>query len=260
MRYLTSGISMITVDEILDYSDCSMKYYYKYVDKDLKGKYVNISEKYDKDIKTTLYSFFINRKLKNEYKLNVLKKSWGSNWIGSKTDKELIFETESIGSKYKKYNKKGIKTIFDVYDFFKDQDIEIIAVNEPYMVKHGMIEIKGKWDLIVRHKERDEVIIFDFRTRRVNKTNIKFNVRSTTNALAFQKHFDRREDKLVFYDLNKVRTYTISRDQKDILLFENVVTNVVKAIRNDIYFAKPDEKCETCQYKNYCFNSINRIR
>lgn len=236
-----------------------MKYYYKYIHEELKGKFVNISEKYDKDIKTTLYSFFINRKLKNEYKLNVLKKSWGSHWIGTKSEKELIFETTGSKTKFEQYKNKGIETIFDVYEFFKGQDIEIIAINEPYMITHNKIEIKGKWDLIIRHKKNDDIIIFDFRTGRVNKTEIKYNIKSTTNAMAFLKHFDRREDKLIYYDLNKVRTYTITRDDKDIKLLKNVVTNVVKGIENKIFFAKPDERCEICQYKNYCFNSIKRV-
>ncbi|OQY06310.1 MAG: hypothetical protein B6I28_06510 [Fusobacteriia bacterium 4572_132] len=255
MKYLNNGTRIIEINEMLDYSECSMKYYYKYINEETKGKYADISEKYDKDIKTTLYSFFINRKLKNEYKLNVLKKSWGSNWIGSKTNKELVFETSGRNSKTEFYRQKGINTIYDVYNYFKDKDIEIIAINEPYKIKIGLVEVKGKWDLIVRSIVSDNVIIFDFRTDKINEFDIKYNIKTTAGALAFEKQFGRKADKLIYYDLNKVSLFIVTRDDLDIKLYKQATKNIVKAIESGIFYVKPNEKCKLCQYKNYCFNS-----
>ena len=80
----------ITIDEVVTYAFCPMRYYYTYR-ATLTQRQITSTIYYDEIVHKMIYSFFSLLQNHEEPRLNSLKRAWGKDWINKKTSSDVLF-------------------------------------------------------------------------------------------------------------------------------------------------------------------------
>lgn len=253
----------IDIREVIDYCRCPMYYKFKYQSDDIKTQTINVLEKYEVDIHRTLYSFFSLVQNGEPVGLINLKRTWGSLWIGSKSAGEVLYaDPASWRDTHNEKRKKGITTIVNFYDRFKDKIGFPIAVNKRYrvLINKG-VYLTGAFEVIreVSNKDKSIIEIIDFKVddKQHNKLNIDKDLEITAASYAFRKTFNTVEDRILHYGLDKNKVNYTNRNEEDYKMLAHTVKCVAISIHNKLFYACPDSKCYSCTYKPVCINSLN---
>lgn len=248
---------ILTIDEIVTYQHCPMKYYYKYVFNKFEQKYINIHEKFYNDVKKTLYSMFTIHKMNKTFSLAKFKKIWGANFIGNRTNEQLIFSDTSQTQK-NKFNKEGVDILLNIYENFSDRNFDVMLVNTDYnySITENLI-IKGKWDLVIKNNAGANIML-DFNNNYNHELEIRKNVKTTLDYYSFKELFKVTELKLKYFDLNKNKTIPIIKTKNDHYMMRKTIIEIARAIKLKIFYPnQTSNRCNDCQFKTICNEKAN---
>ena len=252
----------LTIKQVVDYCHCPMYYKFKYEHPDLKTETINVLEKYDSDIHKTVYSFFGSIQNFEEPSLGALKRAFGKLWIGNRSAGQMLYsEPTSWRDTHNERRKRGINTLVGIYDNFKDNPGFPVVVNKEYQIQiHEDLTLTGTWEVIreVEIKGTKEIQIIDFKVQDKihNRIHVDKDLEISAASLAFQEAFEMKEDRILYYGLEKNKVHNTSRGERDHEVLKHTVTSVAKAIDQRLFYAAPGDKCYSCMYKGVCSNSL----
>lgn len=249
----------IDISEIIDYCFCPMLYKFRYKDTHLKTKYINTIEKYDVDMHKVVYSFFSLIQAKEPVSIEMLKRTWGSLWLGNKTKHEIAFsEPSTWRDTHNEKRKDGLKAILKFFDKFSLKPGWPIAVNKKYEVEIAKnLILTGTWEVIREVDGHIEIIDFKVDDKLHNKISIEKDLSVTAASYAFRKSFGTKEDALSYYGLSKGKKHNTGRTTDDYKMLVHTVKCVAIAVKNNLFYACPDSKCFSCPYKHMCNSNLN---
>lgn len=253
----------IDIKEVIDYCQCPMLYKLKYCSPELKTKYINILEKYDHDIHKTIYSFFASIQENRSTSIGVLTHIWGKLWIGNKSMHDIIYaDTTSWRDTQNERRKKGISTILNIFNMYKNSPGLPLVINKQYKVPiTKSINLTGTWE-IIRETQSDNTKVIEIIDYRVddkfhNKINLHHDLEMSAASYAFREIFITNEDRIIYYGLEKNKIQHTSRDKDDYEILKHTVKCVATAIHNKLFYACPDSRCYSCSYKGVCNDNFS---
>lgn len=253
---------ILDIKEVIDYCHCPMLYKFKYENVDLKTPTISVLEKYDHDIHKTAYALFTLSQVHGKVPLSGLKSVWGGLWIGTKTPTEILYaDPSSWRDRHNEKRKRGIDVVINIYNRFSDNPGFPIAVNKPYSLQISKdLTLTGTWE-VIREVDRNgkqyiELIDFKIDDKLHNKIHVDKDLEVTAASYAFFKTFQSREDRILYYGLEKDKVHITSRTEDDFKVLIHTVKCVASAIRNRLFYACPDDKCYSCSYRPICLKEL----
>jgi hypothetical protein len=236
-----------------------MYYKFKYELPELKSDVINVLEKYDRDMHKTIYSFFAAVQNHEMVSLGAMKRTFGTLWIGNKDSASMLYaEPSSWRDTHNERRKRGINTVINVFNAFKDNPGFPIVINKPYSIKlSNTITLTGTWEIVREVDNKIQLIDFKVEDKLHNRIHIDKDIEITAACMAFDKIFDTKIDSVVYYGLDKNKAHVTNRNEDDFKVLTHTVTCVAKAIHNKLFYACPSNKCYSCMYKSVCSKSLN---
>lgn len=253
---------IISIDEIIDYTFCPIKYLLKYKYKNIKTQYVDLIEKYDRDIHKVIYYSFSKVQDGSVMRIEDIKTAWGRHWIKDKRKHNIVFiDTLFNKDTYNERRKKGYESLLNFHKKFSCDPYLPILIDYPYELKiNDDLTITGNIEL-VRKIENDILQLCVFKTdeHTHNKPNNNYDLRLMASSLALS-HIVENKIEIMTYHVDKASSRKhIIKESKDIFLAS--VKQICKAIKNKIFYISPSTKCNSCIYKDICsdYKIINNI-
>lgn len=244
----------LDIQEILTFSECPMKHYFKYIEQD--NRY-NIDDKYLQDILGIVYTLF-NMIQDGNVSIKPLKAIWGRKWINKKSKDEFIYEIpKSWRDSYGAYKKKGIQSIVFLFEEFSGAGYRPLIINQPYSFKlSNDLTITGKFHIVAEKDDKIELMLFrSFKL--IDRLYLKNDYEATMLSLVFRQKFKQEEShvSLNCFERKKIINEVKTNDQ-----IKTVIKDIHKihtAIKNELYYRSVNESCYYCPYKNECVNTFD---
>jgi len=262
MVFVQAGNShiKISIEEVMDYNYCPMYYKIKHDNPGME----NMSEAYDRILKSCFNSYLNQLKGNNVVDLGYLTKLWGKYWIKDKSMVKLMTTPSSnTRDTYDLLRKNGIDSIISFHELIKIGEQFPILINKGYEVDITKeITLTGKWDYIREFKLDRENSVFQI-IKFVHKKDkfqtlmqMRHDIELTAASYAFDKMFTAQNVQVVYANIYKKRMIPSYRDESDTELLKQTITNTVKCINNKIFTICPDVRCYHCTYRNQCEEKI----
>jgi len=254
---------IIDIKEVLDYCYCPMLYKFNNENADFKNKNINLREKYNKDIHSCAYAFFALIQNEDVVSLSGIKRTWGTLWIGDKSATDIVYAAPLILKDSESgLRKKGIATVINIYNKFKDNPGLPIMINKKYIIDIGDgLRLTGSFEIVREVEVNGEKIIelIDFKTedKTRNTTYVNNDLEITSSSLAYETLFEEKLDRVIFYGLDKNKMVVTKRNEEDYNMLKHTVKMVSICIKNNIFYVAPGTKCFDCIYKKKCIDSLN---
>lgn len=149
----------------------------------------------------------------------------------------------------------GMSYLTAMYEYFKQNKINVIDVDTSYFLKIGNVELTGcMGGPIVGPdiKTPKEILYLDFGSKRQSQMTLDMKLKYSLDALAYKVSLQRDLNGMrIFYAKNKVISVT-TRNKHDFNRIITTVSNVGKAIENNIYFPRENVLCDNCPANKYC--------
>ena len=257
-------MTVLSIDEIVDYSVCPMLHYFKHVDKKSDCK-IDMLDKYKQDLlKVVRYSFYMIQQGET-LQTHSLSNMWGKLWIKDKRRSSIVF-SESTASRdlYNDKRVKGIEGLLKFRDFLLKSPGYPIVVDKEYKVKiDDDLYITGRFQAIREIENKDgekEIQVCMFSPMGTNsRINNTYNLRFHCDALALEQYVqeDLKLSYLMFYIEKGKHSTKKYMDNKSMFL-HNVKT-ISKLIKDGVYYMTSSESCDKCLYKGICLSKSNSI-
>lgn len=254
----------IDVQEVVDYCYCPMFYYLRYLEPDVKDETVSVAEKYNRDLHRTIYAFYSMIQNHAPARIETLKRSWGTMWIGKRGTEEFVVSTAgSWRDTHNERRKRGIQAIVKFYDNFKGKEGFPLAINTPYTIQiNEDLQLTGVWELIreveVEPGKREiQLLAFTVDDKTHNTMRADKDLGLSAASLAFREAFNRKEDACLIYGMEKGKFQRVTRDQNEYALLKYTVDCVAKNIEDRRFPVCPGEQCYSCLYRNKCKKLLN---
>lgn len=251
----------IDISEILDYNYCPVYYKLKHTDTGSE----NLSEAYDRILKSCFYSYINSLKNNSNVDLGYLTKLWGSRWIKNKSlIKLMIAPSASMRDRYDMLRKTGIDSLFSFHNLMKAGNQYPVLINTKYCVPISKtIELTGNIEYLREITDdkgaRFQIIKFQHNKDRFQTImQMRYDLELTAAACAFEYMFTSKEYEVVYANIYKEKMVPSHRDDKDFNILKQTIINTVKCITNNIYTISPDTKCFHCTYRNQCESYIKK--
>ena len=250
----------VNLQEIIDYAKCPMYYYFKYKVPELKTDKINTIEKYDKDIHSVVYYAFSRIQEGKDIEIKDIKASWGRAWIKDKRKSNIIFgENLMTKDTYNERRRKGLDSLLNFQSEFNINPGFPIAINQEYklQVSKNLI-IKNNFEVIRTiddvYGKRTEIMTFKTDEHTNNKIVKEFDLRLLANGIAAKELLNLNDINHTMYHIDKSSKVTYTNQELNTDFFYYSVTNIFKAMYNNLYYMNSDNTCYTCIYKDICSN------
>lgn len=228
----------ISFEDLMLYKKCPVKY-------DMKTcGYATNSKTYN-DYLHDLYNFTIAGIFYHgEKAVSLAEKYWEDIY---RKNQDIITEKQWLA---------GISCLINIYDYFLYSDMKIIAVNHPYVIEFPEYNtaLTGNIPMIANEGNNKQHIIIDpsfsskMKTDRDLERELKYSIYSkavrdsyNSTAIIINRNFHLNQE-------NK----PIIRNEIHYTRLATVVTNVCRAIENDIYVPNDDYACNSCKLCGIC--------
>jgi len=260
-------IREISVDEILTYLHCPMKYRFKYVEK-LEEK-EEISAAFKKAVHQSIYYFYFNLLSGKMPTLQNMKNKWASLWKEKQNQAEdtvsfLLQERKSLlgkkgGKTESRYSVQGMELLYNFYRSYQDNPGVPIAINHPYRVPINNMVITGNFELIreiVDNETRTRFIdIVDFKTTsetQIDTFLIKHDLYASVASYAFRNLFHAKEDRYIYSFLRSGREFAVRKQEEDFNRMKAIIIGVTDGMKNKYYYPRQGIQCKTCPFRTMC--------
>jgi len=247
----------LTMDELLTYISCPMRYALKYNAKfDPKG--IPEQEEFKQALHTCIYYFWCKIMNENSITNGDLNSKWESLWFGKKNISREDIMYDGV-NKEVKLGYQGFGYIQSFFNRMQHDPGVPICVAKDFDVPIGDHIIKGTFELIKETKENGrriiEIVDYKISPSMPDKDRIERDIPLTIQSYAFRKLFQAKEQKLTYYYLNHNDSISAHRMMHDYNRVTYIVNSVAKSIEDNIYFPREIHNylCrDQCAYKTYC--------
>lgn len=251
----------IDIQEVLDYNYCPV--YYRLVHEN-PGE--NLSEAYDKLLRSCFYSYINLLKNNSSVDIGYLTKLWGKHWIKDKSMiKFMTTPSASMRDRHDVLRKSGIDSLISFHNLIKKDSQYPILINKGYSINiTNNIILTGKWEYIREIQDENnnsifQIIKFQHRKDKFQTLmQMRYDLELTAAAYAFESMFTAPEYQVVYANIYKEKMVPSFRSEQDFNILKQTVINTVKCINNNIYTISPDTRCFHCTYRNQCENYIKK--
>ena len=250
----------IDIKDIVIYSNCPM--YYKFFNNgELKYKVISTCELFDTEIHEAIYSYLNLFQDSKTASLRHLNKAFATRWIGSnKTIEDILYvEPSSWRDTYDQKRKRGLASLHKFHNLISQEPFFPIAINKKYKVNicknlylTGTIEF-------VREINSKIIELMDFKVddKLHNKVYVEKDLEITAACYAFKQLYNKDIDTICFYGLDKGKSYTTYRSDKDYKLLKLIAVKIFTCIKNNVFYPRIGDNCSSCLYKSICLDNLN---
>lgn len=245
----------LSIDEIVDYKDCSQMYKFRHLDMLPERK--TIKDHFKDCLKQTIAFYYYCMIDKKEKSLDNIFSRWESVWFDSDTDENFTEEEIREGSN------KAVELLRNFYEYNKAEKVFPVAVDFKYeTIFEGSpnIHVTGAIDLIKivddKSKDRQTDIVFFTQSRVIpddfySSVDLKY----TMSSYAFRDSFKTKENNIVVCNIGKKKTTYVRKTGSDFERARKIVYNIANGIENRIFFPSDNPiTCNKCKYKVFCMN------
>lgn len=228
----------ISFDDLMLYKKCPVKY-------DMKTcGYITNNKTYN-DYLHDLYNYTVAAIYYHKEKaIPPVEKFWEDTY---RNNQDIISEKQWLA---------GVKYFCNIYDYFLFSDMKIIAVNHPYVIEFPEynVALSGNIPMIANEGNKKQHIIIDpsfsskMKTDRDLERELKYSIYSkairdsyNSTAIIINRNFNLCQE-------NK----PVIRNEIHYTRLATVVSNVAKAIENEIYIPNDDYACNNCKLCGIC--------
>lgn len=254
----------INIQEIIDYSKCPMYHFHKYKAKSF-SPYIDANEKYDSEMHKVLYGVFNRFKTTYSMTLNHIMTLWGKFWIKDKRRANLLLSDTNNKDIYADKRRKGINSLSQFYKKFENFNDKIILCDYNYSIELlPNITLEGTIELLSEKEDSLSLYTFKVDDHTYNKSNKEYEYKLIAASIASRDLVSKKDItfKLYHIDKGKLSSFTDFRIIEED--FKTSVNNIAFLIKNKVYYMVPDDRCNTCIYRDSCSKKenfkIKRIR
>lgn len=245
----------LSIDEIVDYKDCSQMYKFRHVDMLPERK--TVKDHFRECLRQTISFYYYCMIDKKERSLDNLFSRWESVWFAKDADENFTEDEIREGSN------RAVELIRNFYEYNKKEKVFPVAVDFKYETIFGgdqNLHVTGMIDLIKvvndKSRKRETDIVFFTQSRTTPDdffTNV--DIRYTMASHAFRESFKTRESNVIACNIGKKKSAYIKKSGGDFDRARKIIYNIANGMENRIFF--PSENpltCSRCKYKVFCMN------
>lgn len=243
----------LSKSQISLYLECSLKYRFQYLD-ELPKPFKSSGLVFGSCIHSSIEWLHKQRMKGNSISFEKLSRVLKADWHSQKVETDIFYkdgETEDL------LLLKG-KEILSLY--YNEPVEKAIAAEYPFevpLVNNGEqldIPLQGIIDLI---EADDGIVEFKTGARAMDGQSVNNNLQLTIYAYAYQMLFKKKPKTLKIVNFIKNKTPKMEiietrREQKDFQRLFYLAKEILKGIRDRIFFPRHSFLCKDCEYADYC--------
>ena len=255
----------ISHSQINQYMLCPLKFYFQYV-QGIQPDYVPSALVFGSVIHDVLATFYMSILSTHEIpRKEELTESFAIYWdMRRKRDDEVKFKAKES---WDKLLDLGTKMMEAYYHWMSEQGMpkheDIIAVEQPFQVSIGDMDLVGVVDLILRDS-RDENLFHLIDHKTAARKYDDFKIASDAQMTCYKFLLDSsgylpdgaqmtlNYDVLLKTKEPKVERYSTVRDEKAISRFLKIARSILHAIDEQVFYPIPSWVCGDCPFRGLC--------
>ncbi len=246
----TSG-ELYELEDILSYLECPLKYDFASQLKKMKLA-PDVKTKLQDVVKHTAFHFYYRLLVDQSIpSFPYLADNFNNLWYPVRPPvRNLLPYLWGGYADKQKYAVQGMELLYDFYNYEKQKEQFVIAVNQDYVIEVGDILLRGSFDLIREIGNKLEVVVIMHNPP--VKINLERDLSLTAASYAFHNLYKIPQVRLNLFSLQPLQELYAMRSVDDYLFFNEVVTRVVEAIRKRIYYPRISSDCGECFFQFAC--------
>lgn len=228
----------ISFEDLELYKKCPVRY-------DMKTCGYHVSHKSYNDYLHDMYNFLLAAMFYHgEKAVNITEDYWSDLY---QKNQDVISEKDWL---------KGVGYLCNIYDYFAFSDMNIIAVNHPYLLEfpEHNVALTGNIPMIAQEGNGKQYIIIDpsFSSKMKTSKDLDHNIKYSAYSKAIRD----------FYDGTAIiinRNFNLQQESRPVLRNEThysrlgtIAKNAAEAIENKIYIPRDDYTCNSCKLCGIC--------
>jgi hypothetical protein len=231
----------ISDQQLIDYIKCPNYFYCKYYSKIP----IRDNETFHSLLQKVISSYMLKLFEGKILTMDKAKKIWD----------KLVEENPDIFINDKKIL-DGIGYINALDNYCRTNRLMVLDTGVDYQLnfKNNLI-LSGKIGTIRYDNNKCELFVVETSQKQPEQILLSMSMKYTLQIYALHKlQKDLKINGIRIWHVKSGKEFFTYRTQKDFDRLEKIVSNVNKAIRNEIFYAREDYTCINCKYKNFCGN------
>ena len=269
MNTLSEQRQTYTIEQVLEYMDCSLCYHLKYHEKRIPpaGDWSSSKNFIYKDcMKETITYYYTGHMEKNPPTLKQLYDKFYSRWLertGGIEENSILTRKLENARKDKRnelssYVTKGYEAIRSFYETNASLKQAVLAVNHPYEIVFDNAIISGEFpiirEVVVKNKRKIELIDFSFSTRKPDESILQKNMSYSMMALAYRDVFQSDPDEFQVYFPARKESISLYRTANDYKRLFSIIEAFLRSVNRIDPFPRPGGHLGFSPYKELCDN------
>lgn len=151
---------------------------------------------------------------------------------------------------------KGVQYLCNIYDYFAFSDMDIVAVNYPYLIEFPeySVALSGNIPMIANEGNSNQYIIVDpsFSSKIKTGNDLEHDIKYSAYSKAIRDLYDSTAIMINRnFNLN-MESSPILRNEIHYSRLGLIVSNVIDCIENEFYVPKDDYTCNSCKLCGLC--------
>lgn len=257
-----------SMEQIMDYMDCSLCYHLKYIKKLEPPKDILTDNKsiiYKECVTEAMRYYYLEHQLGKPPTLKAVYDKFYSLWLdktNTRQQNSIMTRSEKDSGKHEReknsrYVTMGYETLKKFYGQNANKKQAILAVNHPYQIVLDDMTLVGHFDLIrevlTKDKRREiEVVSFQLSNRKPEEDTIKRDISLTAMEYAFRQMFQTPPDSFLLNYVNRQEEIRIFRDVEDYKRLFSILKGFIASVDTVPPFPRPGAHRIYSPYKEYC--------
>lgn len=260
-----------TIQQVIDYTECSLCYYLKYIKKAQPAPGFladNQNIAYQEAVLETIRFYYLEHQNGKPPALKTLYDKYYRLWL-NKTGKEESASiltrkaedsTKHAREKRSKYINMGYETLRKFYGQNAKTKQAVLAVHHPYEIKLEEMSITGNFDLIrevmnPKTKRREiELVSFQLSQRKPDERTVLHDLNLTAMSYGFKETFDVLPDRFSLYYINRNETVSVFRETNEYKRMFAVLDGFRQSVDTIVPYPRPGAHRLPSPYKDICDN------
>lgn len=184
------------------------------------------------------YSAKTNRSVNS---VNLLKKKWDN----------ICEQNQDIINPKKVLEGWGL--LYRTYEYINNNNIEFMALNVPYTIEipGSKLSLKGILDPLIDKGDYIEIFVTCFDKVMPDRLTIESKLKHTIDAYAIKDMF-KKDVVINYYVPAQNKCIQAIRTSQDFIRLKTIITNISKALENNIIYPRETFMCSNCLARDIC--------
>lgn len=183
--------------------------------------------------------FFLNLMDGKIMKMSQIKKAWDTIC----DENQFITEKKCL---------EGISLLSKMYLWAENEQLRILDVHTPYVLKFEGIEFSGEIETIaINNKDNPELLHLDFSQKYPDQSMMDMKLKHTFDSLAFKNSY-KQDIGVRIHNVKNGKDFFTYRSSLDFKRGIDSIKSVYNAIKNNIYYPRENAFCASCEMKVFC--------